>query len=513
MAGSLVLGVDIGSSSSKIGLFDPQGGLVGLRRSANRMTSTESKSGSREYEAEAWWSSFRSLVRELLRAENVDPKRVAAVGLTGQIGTHIVTDAGGNALGPAISWQDGRAWREAEEIAKLFPGRELDEFIGMHLPPGTAWPLPRLLWMKRHEPELLAGGNRWLQPKDYLLYKLTGSFVTDVLSLRGLLHPKRLKVHDRLRTEILAGLPLETLLPEAVRPWEPAGRIGRQAAEETGLAEGTLVVAGSGDFHCSLLGAGMAGGAKGFNITGTSDHIGVFVPADDPACGDGRLGRYPAITDSYDVYYGATSSSGGLVEWFLRTFGLRGEGESTEAVLGRLIGSETTSRGILALPYLNGERAPLWDAKARAVFCGLGAGHTSAHLALAVFEGVAFSLRSCQEIIDEKVPSRRPVIVAGSAAGNAVWNQLKADVLKRPLVEASCPETTCLGAAMLAAVGTGWYGSAAEAVAAMTREGRTYEPRQERFAYYDGMYGLFASLYRDLRPYYEKLSQLRGDQA
>ena len=506
---SFVLGIDIGSSSCKASLFNSRGICYGVERRSSPIARQDEALGRREYDPELWWASVSESVRTLLQRSGIPSGTVAAVGLTGQIGTHLTVNGEGTPLRPAVSWQDGRAWREAEELAQRYPDNQLDELIGMHLPPGVAWPIPRLLWTKRNEPELIKPENRWVQPKDFILFRLTERLATDVLSLRGLMDPRVRRVHESIAKEILEIDFLESMLPPVLLPAEIAGRVSAAASRATGLRESTPVVVGCGDFHCALLGSGIVNEEYGFNVTGTSDHIGVLVPSGARMSISLSLGRYPSAVEGYDIVYGATSSSGGMIEWFLTTFKLRNRGESTAEAISRLTGGERHSRGIVCLPYLNGERAPIWDSRARGAFVGIGTGHSISNFMLAVLEGIAFSLRHCQELIDSGGMSRSTIRISGPATKNSLWNHIKADVLKKPVVEMECQEMSCLGAAVLAATGVGLHSSVQEAVRNMVRESVRIQPDVLEYSYYDRLYRSYRATYESLRPQFLHLAELR----
>ncbi len=435
--------------------------------------------------------------------------RVSGLGLSGQIGTHIVLSGDGRPACPAISWQDGRARREASDLSRRYPGFGLDDFIGMHLPPGTAWPIPRLLWLKANAPELLEGKSTWIQPKDYLFRYLTGELATDYLSLRGLMHPKRHAVDSEIKDRILGIPDIEAHLPAAKEAWEIGGLLRPRAARALGLDPGISVAVGSGDFHCAVLGSGEMDARTGFNVSGTSDHIGVLVDADASSVKSEVLGRYPSLIAGKDILYGATSSSGGMLEWFVAMLGACGKNEPFGAYLDRELRGGTTSRGIVCLPYLNGERAPLWDADARAVFAGMGSGHTRADMLVAVLEGVAFSLRNNAEIIESLGLKTNRFRVSGASALSRHWNQIRADVLKTDIVLLESHEVSCLGASMLAAVGVGFYPDTAAAASAMSRETAVVEPDASKFAYYDELFGCFKQEYEANRTIYKSLSRIR----
>lgn len=510
MPRDLLLAIDIGSSSCKAGLFREDGRCEASARGIAGARSSESGTGTREYDPKAWLSAASRAVRKLSDQAGDLHGRIACLGLSGQIGTHLVVDGSGEPAMPAISWQDGRAKTQAAKLAREYPGFALDGFIGMHLPPGTAWPLPRLLWMKEHAPELLRAGYKWIQPKDFLLHFLTGELKTDWLSLRGLMHPVRREMHDEVRSRILGIDSPEDMLPAAMEPFEVAGVLRRGAAERLGLDSGIPVVAGAGDFHCAVLGSGARRAGDGFNVTGTSDHVGVLVDSSESSAKSAVLGRYPSLVDGLDILYGATSSSGGMLEWTMKVLGGRKRAESAGDFLDREIGSMDTAKGIVCLPYLNGERAPVWNADARGTFIGLGAGHGRAEILLAVMEGVAASLRHNADELAALGCLPDSLRVSGASAASTRWNRIKASMLKRDIKTLACNETSCLGAAMLASVGAGFRATTADAATKMSATIDLVKPDPEKYPYYDAVYGCYRDTYEANRAIFGRLAGVRA---
>jgi xylulokinase len=507
--GELLLSIDIGSSSCKAALFTQTGEFLADAKEALSVNSTEDSVGKREYDPEVWIRAAERSVRKLAGKAGDLHGRISGVGLSGQIGTHIVLSGNGRPACPAISWQDGRARQEAIDLSQRYPGFALDDLIGMHLPPGTAWPIPRLLWLKANAPKLLEGKSTLIQPKDYLFRYLTGELVTDYLSLRGLMHPKRHAVDSEIKDRILGIPDIEAHLPAAKEAWEIGGRLRPQAAGVLGLDAGIPVVVGSGDFHCAVLGSGEMDARTGFNVSGTSDHIGVLVDADASSVKSEVLGRYPSLIAGKDILYGATSSSGGMLEWFVAMLDSWRKNETFGAYLDRELQETAVSKGIICLPYLNGERAPLWDADARAIFVGMGSGHSRANMLVAIMEGVAFSLRKNVEIIKSLGLNMNKFRVSGASALSRRWNQIKADVLNTNIALLETHEVSCLGAAMLAAVGLGFYPDTATAASAMSRETAVIEPDASKFVYYDELFSCFNQEYEANRNIYKILSRIR----
>ncbi len=505
-----ILSIDTGSSSCKIGLYDSFGNTVALVREPTVVAAKENSSATREYDPNIWWHATVNGIQKLLATSGVAAHSIAAIGLTGQIGTHILLDSQGNSLLPAISWQDGRAAEEAAWLDNHYPGSTLDDLIGMHLPPGTAWPIPRLLWLKKHNPKLFGQPFTLLQTKDYVGYRLTGNLQTDTLSLRGLVHPDRKSIDTRISTDILGIQDLASHIPRFSDAQSVMGTITQEAASSTGLLKGTKVITGCGDFHASLVGTGIVDGSYGFNITGTSDHVGILCKAGDRQAYDVRLGKYPSIIPQWDIWYGATSAGGGSVQWFLQNFGEPPSNVSIRSHIEQILHAVPNSQGLLFLPYLNGERAPIWDAHARGSFVGIGSGHSNGHFLRAVLEGVVFSLNDCLSIMDVHQQSRKPIRISGAAAKDALWNQMKADIFGVPVSSMFCHESSSLGAAIIASVGTGMYEGIDEATAHMVRTDMIYEPNLSLKEYYEDLFGIYRNLYQALKGTFVSLAKIRS---
>lgn len=506
-----ILSIDTGSSSAKIGIYSEKGDTIALVRMPVKVRSSERAMAHREYDPEIWWQATVDGIQQILAQSSVQPSEIAAIGLTGQIGTHIIIDENGNSLFPAISWQDGRAQYEAQMVQERYPNTLLDSVLGMHLPPGTAWPIPRMLWLKHHHPELFQRPFTLMQTKDYVGYRLTGIAKTDVLSLRGLVHPKSWHIDTVVSNDILGIPDIMDRIPAFGDATECIGSIHKAAAYATSLLEGTPVIAGCGDFHASLVGTGIIDDSYGFNITGTSDHIGRLVPEDNKGIGDPRLGRYPSVVPGWDIFYGATSSGGGAVQWFLEKFGEKPENQSIAEYVESMLSKAPDSAGILFLPYLNGERAPIWDAMAKGSFIGFGAAHGKPQFFRALLEGVVFSLNDSLRIIHDATGEQVPLRISGTAAGDRCWNQMKANIFGVPVSNMRCLESTSLGAAIITSIGIGLYDSYQDGIDAMVASAENFEPDITTQAYYSALFTTFRETYQVLKPVFRNLSYIRNE--
>ena len=301
------------------------------------------------------------------------------------------------------------------------------------------------------------------------------------------------------------------------------GRVSQAAAEACGLAAGTPVVTGWNDLNCGLLGTGVVRPGMGFDIGGTSEHLGVALSGAAPVRGADNLMLAPYLIDDLEgavrVCYGVTSAGGGALEWYanefvpdlFQSYGLPLPLDSQtrlEAIAGMV---PPGAAGLIFLPYIHGERVPIWDADARGVFFGLSGAHRHPHFVRAVLEGVAFSLRQVLQLVETSAgaPVDR-VYASGGPARLPLWNQIKADVLNRPLVIPKVTHAACLGAAMLAAIGSGWYADAVQAAGAMVQFAQHFEPETRHAARYDALFSLYTSLYPQLRSAYAHLAAINA---
>jgi len=398
---------------------------------------------------------------------------VAAIGLTAQVGTYIVD---GESI---ISWNEPASGDALTEILAAFPVGKFIAEIGMPHPPLASYPLPRLLHIKRRWPDF-----RFVcQPKDFLCAKLTGKYITDPYSWRGLAHTGKGCYSDFFLNYL--GLGRENL-PAMADVLAPAGYITATAAAATGLPQGIPVYVGCNDFFAGLLGMGVWQAGELFDATGTSEHFGLLTERLIP---DTKMVSGPYF--QHFVHYGVTASSGAALEFGRRLFG--NPDLEIDGALKR--------QPPVFLPYLNGERAPVWDPEAKGLFLGIGKDCSSADLAYAIREGVVFSLRHiCDHLglqLGEKSPRR--LITAGGAARDPVLNAIKAEVFGLPVQTLVENDTSALGAAMIAAISQGWHPTLPEAQKAFITAGETVVPTGRFAEKLKQRYQIYRSLYPALK--------------
>ncbi len=494
----VLLGIDLGTSACKAALYAADGAL--LAAGSAPLAVARPQPGWAEQEPEAMWRAACLAIDTVLRMAAVQPSEVQAVCACGHSPTLILLDAAGQPVRPAIIWQDTRAAAEAQELASA-AGARWAELLGTHFPVSPTLAPARLLWLLRHEPDALRRARIALEPKDYLHYRLTGRRTSDRWSAKGLVH---MATGAPIRFwQELFGLP-QTLAPPIAEPHEPIGVVTAEAARQTGLAAGTPVACGWTDGLAGMLGTGaFRGEGSGYLISGTSEVAGAVI-AGDPR-GDPRLLEVPAPHGRLAIF-GPTQCSGAALTWYTGCF----LGGDTAHALELAAASPPGAGGLVFLPYLEGERAPIWDVLARGLFFGISLAHGPGDFVRAILEGVAAAVRHVFDTVEETAGVRlEHVRLAGGGTRATLWNEIKADMLGRPLLLFS-GEPGTLGAALLAGVAAGVWPDLLAASAIVQPTGRI-EPRPAIQARYEQLYDLYRALYPRLRELYRALPALAAD--
>ena len=470
----MLIGIDVGTTAVKANLFDMAGRQVDSLNAPH--PTIRNKPGYAEQDPDIWVAAIGSAFEQFARAH--DPAQVRAIGICAQVNTHVFVDKAGNALAPAILWQDGRCGDVAAELDQQIPDDDRIKWWGAALPIDASHMLARMKWMSVHQPDIWEK-TRWvMQPKDYCLMKLTGEVVGDPLSNVGF-------VDSTLRyvPPLLARVPgaADRLVPlrnitdvaGAVRPGQPfAGR---------------PVCTGTMDAWAGMIGVGVQNNGQAMYLSGTSEILGLISPDRHPAPGVIVFPTYDRIV----LHAGPTQSGGAAVKWFCDTFGT-----SPEDMATRVVALDPDQPCPLFLPHLQGERAPLWDIDARGTFIGVDASTGAAEFARAVYEGVACSARWLFETLETSAGSRFDVLNCGGGGFQSdVWNQIRADVLNRTLRRLAVKDPGVLGAVGLAAVACGAHVSLADALEDLVHFDKTYEPNRQRTAHYDHLFALFQETY------------------
>lgn len=504
MKNDLYLGIDVGTSGLKALLVDAAGRIVDEETVAYPLAAPRPLWA--EQDPEDWWQAAVAALRAI-SGRTPCAGRLAALGLTGQMHGSVFLDRHGAVIRPAILWCDQRTGREAAEIETRLGRQQLVALTGN--PAFTGFTAPKVLWLRRHEPDHYRRVRRLLLPKDYLRLRLTGDCASEVTDNSG---TSLFDIHRRRWSpDILAALEIDPawLAPVHESP-APAGRLSREAAALTGLPAGLPLAAGAGDQAASAVGCGIVGAGDVSATIGTSGVV--FAFSDQPRTdAEGRLHTMCHAVPGAWHLMGCTLSAGAALRWFRDEFcaeerkaAAAGGADPYALMAAAAEAVPAGSDGLLFLPYLAGERTPHADPNARGVFFGLTAAHTRAHLIRAVMEGVVFALRDTLELMKSLAVPVNSILAAGGGARSATWCRIQADIFQAPLTRTGHPDTTALGAAILGACAAGRFVDVPAACAAMAGgRGESFTPDPENARRYAAGHALFRRLYPALKPCFD----------
>lgn len=498
-----LLGIDIGTSSAKALLFDVE--RAEIRAVAGREYPIYRPTPDQALQKlDDWWAATVEVTRRVT-ADGLG-EAVASISFSGQMHGTSLFSADGRELHPAIIWADQRTGQEVTELSGLL-GAEAYAAIAGTLP-AAGFQAATLLWLLKHQPELLDQAAFVLPPKDAVRYRMTGEATVDVSDAAGT-GIFDVSGRDWARTIIQkAGLP-ERIFPPVKASTAVAGYLLRGAAAEMGLRPGIPVVAGCADQPAQAVGNGLIRPGRGSVTLGSGGQV--FIPFERPLGGrvptDARLHVFNhAVPDQYFVL-GATLSAGLSLRWLRGIVGLEDDPDAYAKLSAEAAAIPPGAEGLLFLPHLAGERTPHMDSLARGTFVGLSAHHTRGHLARAIMEGVAFSLRQAVEISRGLGAAADTMIAAGGGGESDIWRGIQADVYGLPLQRTLSTEQASLGAALTGGVGAGVYRSLSEACERVVRYGAITEPDAARQAFYEDVYAQYLELYPRLREDFHRLAR------
>ena len=496
----LFLGIDVSTTGAKALLVDDAGRVVATATTA--LSVSTPKPLWSEQDPQDWWAGVARSVRAALAEARADGAAVAAVGLTGQMHGLVLLDGEGQVLRPAILWNDQRTGAQCDTIRERLGGRErLVRITGNDAL--TGFTAPKILWVREHEPAVYARARLVLLPKDYVRLRLTAVAAMDKADGSGTLLFD-LAARD-WSDEVLRALDIpRAWLPPTFEGPEVTGRVSAAAAAETGLREGTPVMAGGGDQAAGAVGAGaIAPGVVSLTL-GTSGVV--FATTDSPLVEpQGRLHAFCHAVPGKWHLMAVTLSAAGSLQWYRDTFAP----ETTfDALVAEAASAPAGSEGALFLPYLSGERTPYPDPLARGALVGVTVRHRRAHVTRAVLEGVAFSMRDCMGLFEQAgLGSVKQVRVAGGGARSALWRKILASVLGVELVTVNSTEGAAYGAALIAGVGAGaWPNLAVACGSAIAISGRD-APDPEWQRRYEALYPRYRALYPALKDGFQALDR------
>jgi xylulokinase len=493
---SLVVGVDVSTTATKAVLVDEAGAVVATG-SVEYGFDTPKPLWSEQH-PHLWWDGCIGAVRQALVAAEVNGADVAAVGLTGQMHGSVLLDASGEVLRPALLWNDQRTAAECDAIREAVGRERLIAITGNDAL--TGFTAPKLVWVRDHEPDVWRRVAHVLLPKDYVRYRLTGGYAVDKADGAGT-QLFDLAARD-WSGDVLAALRIDPdWMPATFEGPETTGVVTPGAAEATGLVAGTPVVAGGGDQAANAVGVGAVDPGVMALSLGTSGVV--FAATDAPVVEpDGRVHAFCHAVPGRWHLMGVMLSAAGSLRWYRDTFA---PGVDFADLVAEADDVPAGSDGLLFLPYLTGERTPHPDPDARGAFVGATVRHERRHFTRAVLEGVAYGLCDGLDLmLAAGVASPGQIRASGGGVRSALWRQILADVLDTEIALVTTAEGAAFGAALLAAVGTGWYPSVAEATRRLVTVRPEAQPGPDRERHAEA-HALYRSLYPVLAPTFHAL--------
>jgi len=501
-----ILAHDLGTSGNKATLYALDGTLKGSV--VCEYPTYHPYSGWVEQDADDWWRAVCDSTRQLLDKTGTDASAIACVCFSAQMQGCLLIDRNNRPMRRMIIWADTRSSEQEKNMLKQASMEDVYKITGHRLSASNS--AAKLLWVRDNEPDLFKKAGKMLHAKEYIILKLTGEIVTDYSDAGGtnLLDITKKEWSQELLKAF--NIPRE-LLPDIYPSTHIAGKVTAEAAHLCGLLPGTPVVIGGGDGSCATIGAGAVRVGKVYNVIGSSSWIASVTeaPVFDPA-----MRTFNWIHKDGTLYSpcGTMQSAGFSYAWFRNNLCQTELDEETSTgisaykLMDKLVDStQPGAGGLLFLPYLLGERSPLWDHNARGAFIGLDISTAKGDMARAVLEGVGFNLKTILDIFCDSSPIEEIIMIGAGVKGD-VWLQILSNIWQRPLaVPRYLEEATSMGAAICGGVGVGIYNDFTVAEE-MNKPVRFIEPDIRYAEVYNKLYSIFTEAYTQLKPVYQSLT-------
>lgn len=487
----MYIGIDLGTSAVKLLLMQADGKIVNIV--SKEYPISFPKPGWSEQNPSDWWEACTEGIREL--TAGVDKSQVAGISFGGQMHGLVALDDRDEVIRPAILWNDGRTAEETAYLNETIGKEKLSQYTANIAFAGFT--APKLLWMKKQEPELFARIAKIMLPKDYIAYKLTGVHSTDVSDASGmLLMDVKNKCWSKEMLDI-CGIQ-ETQLAHIYESYETVGTLLPQAAQALGLPQSVIVAAGAGDNAAAAVGTGTVGNGSCNISLGTSGTV--FIACEKFAADSHNALHAFAHADGHYHLMGCMLSAASCNKWWMEDI----LGTQDFAAEQKNI-TKLGENHVYFLPYLMGERSPHNDPQARGTFIGMTMDTTRADMTQAVLEGVAFALRDSFEVAKLLGIQISRTKICGGGAKSPLWKKMIANILNIRVDTLANEEGPALGGAMLAAVANGEYGSVAEAADAIVKVTGTEEPDAELAERYEKRYQTFRRIYPQVKGLFQEM--------
>jgi xylulokinase len=505
---SYLLGIDVSTTATKALLTDEPGNVIAVAATEYPFETPQPLWS--EQSAALFWNGAVRSIRDVLEKSRVNPVDIAAIGLTGQMHGATLLDAHGDVLRPCILWNDQRTAKQCAEITSRIGASRVLQLTGN--PVLTGFTAPKILWVRENEPEVYRRVAHVLLPKDYVRYKLTGEFLSDVSDSSG---TSLFDVGQRVWSEeMLRELEVpRAWLPQVTESPIASAKVDSEAGRVTGLLEGTPVIAGAGDQAAGAIGMEIVREGITSVTVGTS---GVVFAASDVYRVEpqGRLHSFCHAVPGKWHLMGVMLSAAGSLRWYHDTLGEREKEiarqtgrDVYELLIEQASFAPAGCEGLLFLPYLTGERTPHQDPNARGAFVGLTVRHTRAHLTRAVLEGVSFGLRDSLELMRALGITATQIRVSGGGVRSALWRQILADTFDAEIATVNVTEGAAYGAALLAGVGVGVYRDVELACEAVVKTKYKTKPSPAKSVYAQ-YYPRYRALYPALKSEFAQIAEI-----
>lgn len=498
MTKQYLLGIDIGTSACKVALFAKDGKVEAAASEGYPVYYPHP--GWAEQNPDEWWEAVCNAIWTVLSSSGISPEDIAGIGIDGQSWSAIAIDEEGKVLTNTPIWMDTRAQDICDRVNEKVGGEKIFELCGNMLQP--SYTTAKILWYKENLPEVYKKTYKILQSNSFIGYRLTDAITQDVSMGYGL-HCFNMRT-GKWDTEMCEALGIPaSFLPELVPCHQIIGTVTAKAAEQTGLKEGTPVAAGGLDAACGTLGAGVIHPGETQEQGGQAGGMSICI--DEYAADPRLILGYHVVPDQW-LLQGGTVGGGGVMRWLEHEFGdyerlvaadkgktsLHQYNEEAEQV-------NPGSDGLVFLPYMAGERSPIWDPNAKGVFYGLDFSKTKGHMIRSCMEGVAYSLKHNLDIAEKAGAHVKELLAVGGSANSALWMQIKSDITGKSLAVPFSDTATTLGSAILAGVGVGMYENFEDAVSQTVQITRGYEPDHTNDQVYEKNYETYLALYENLK--------------
>ncbi len=491
--GAYLLGIDIGTSACKVAIFEKSGAVVAQSNQPYQLYYPNP--GWVEQDADEWWHAICDGIKDVLAKSGIAPADIAGIGIDGQSWSAIPVDREGNALARTPIWMDTRARDICDRVKADVGFERIFSVAGNDFLP--SYTTPKMLWFKEQAPDIYKKTYKFMQSNSYIALKLTGVMSMDLSQGYGVHFFKMddCTVDADLAKEL--GLSADQI-PELYECHDIVGKVTAQAAALTGLAEGTPVVAGGLDAACGTLGAGVYLPGQTQEQGGQAGGMSICV---DHALAHPKLILSPHVVPGMWLLQGGTVGGGGTLRWFKQEFGADSSFDGLTALAEPIAAG---SDGVIFLPYMAGERSPIWNPDAKGVYYGLGFDKTKGHMVRATLEGVAYSLEHNLRVAAEAGAEVEELIAMGGASNSRLWTQIKADVTGKTIKVPTSDTATTLGAAILAGVGVGVYAGFEEAIDETIVITRVQEPDPAAHEQYQKYMQMYLDLSEAMTPIFNK---------